>query len=334
MGIGLPADRLLAIIETQNRIAATALDLEAVMELVVERAAGLTGANAAVIELADGEEMVYRFGAGAAAEHVGLRLQIRSSLSGLCVRQGMTLHCEDAGADGRVDLEACRRVGAMSMVCVPLSHDDRVIGVLKVYDPVPHAFTGEDIATLDLLSGVIASHMAHATDFAEQFHGSRCDVLTGLANRRAFDERLVAEVARVERHGGQLTLGLLDLDRFKSVNDSLGHPAGDAVLVAVARNLLLRAEDGAYRLGGDEFALVLVEAGLEGAMAVMARIACTIRADPECRGVGASWGVASYQPDDDPDTLMERADAALYDAKPRQEGADMRLVGAGLAPPC
>jgi diguanylate cyclase (GGDEF)-like protein len=313
----LPGDRLLAIIETQNQIAATALDLRAVMKLVVERAGSLTGANAAVIELADGEEMVYHVGAGAAADHVGLRLRVESSLSGLCVREGRTLHCRDASVDDRVDLDACRRVGAMSMVCVPLSHDGRVIGVLKVYDPRPNAFISDDVATLDLLSGVIASHMAHASDFAEQFHGSRHDALTDLPNRRALDERLVAEVAHVSRHGGQLTLGLLDLDRFKEVNDTLGHPAGDAVLRAVAKNLSARAEDGAYRLGGDEFALVLIEAGPEGAKAAMERISRMIAADPDCCGVGGSWGLALYQAGDGPASLLARADAALYDAKRR-----------------
>ncbi|HSO99651.1 MAG TPA: sensor domain-containing diguanylate cyclase [Solirubrobacteraceae bacterium] len=315
MAIGLSANRLLAIIETQNQIAAPALDLDAVMELVVQRAGSLTDANATVLELADGDEMVSRAGAGAAAERIGLRRRIDSSFSGLCVRLGTTLHCRDASGDHRVDLEACRRVGAMSMVCVPLTHDDRVIGVLKVYDPVPNAFTSEDIATLDLLSEVIASHMAQSTDSAQQFHGSRHDALTGLPNRRALDERLTAEVSRVQRHDGQLALVLLDLDRFKQATESLGDPAGDAVLRAVARNLSRRAEDGAYRVGGDEFALVLVEAGADGARAVMTRIVQMIATDPDCGGVVACWGVASYVAGDVPGGLLQRADAALYDAK-------------------
>jgi diguanylate cyclase len=311
----LSADRLLSIIDTQNRIAASALDLDAVMELVVERAGSLTGANAAVVELAEGDEMVYHVGAGEAAGHVGLRLHVDASMSGRCVREGKTLHCSDANVDDRVDREACRRVGAISMVCVPLHHDGRVIGVLKVYDPRPNAFSSEDIATLDLLSGVIAAHMAHASDFAEQSYASRHDALTGLPNRRALDERLAAEVARANRHGAGLAVALLDLDRFKHVNDTLGHPVGDAVLRAVAADLSGRVEDGAYRLGGDEFALVLVGAGQHGAAAVMSRIARTIAADPYCRGVGASWGLAVYRSGEDPAALIARADAGLYDAK-------------------
>jgi diguanylate cyclase (GGDEF)-like protein len=260
--------------------------------------------------------MVYHVGRGAGAGHVGLRLPISSSLSGLCVRQGTTLHCVDAATDGRVDREACRRVGAISMVCVPLAHADRVVGVLKVYDPRASAFSDEDVATLDLLSGVIAAHMAHASDFQEHCHDSRHDALTGLPNRRAFDERLATEIARVNRHGGLLTLCLLDLDRFKQVNDTRGHAAGDDVLRGVAGNLgQLRGEDSAYRLGGDEFALMLIEAAGLGAQRVTERIGHAIRADRACDGVGASWGVAHFRPGDDAAAMLARADAALYAAK-------------------
>lgn len=286
----LAADRLLAIIQTQNEIAATALDLDAVMSLVLHRAQVLTGAEAAVIELADGDEMVYHVGRGTAARYVGLRLDMGTSLSGSCVRQRRTLHCADATTDGRVDLDACRRVGAMSMVCVPLIHAGRAAGVLKVYDPRPGAFSDEDVATLDLLSGVIAAHMAHAADFQQHHYASRHDALTGLPNRRVFEERLAGELARTRRHGGQLSVCLVDLDRFKQINDTYGHGAGDEVLRAVAGHLSrIRNEDDAYRLGGDEFALVLVGADREGADTVIRRIAIRIERD-----------------------LVARADATLY----------------------
>jgi diguanylate cyclase (GGDEF)-like protein len=312
----LATERLLAIIETQNQIATAALDLDAVMELVVERAQHLTGAAAAVVELAEGEEMVYHVGRGAADEHLGLRLPIDSSISGLCVRQATTLHCVDAATDDRVNLDACRRVGAISMVCVPLTHVARVVGVLKVYDPRAHAFSADDVATLDLLSGVIAAHMAHASDFEAHHHDSRHDGLTGLPNRRALDERLATEIARAKRHGGGLTVCVLDLDRFKQVNDTQGHAAGDQVLRAVAGKLAqLRDEDAAYRLGGDEFALVLIEGAGSAAQPVIERISSAIAADPACHGVRASWGVADFEADDDVHVILARADAKLYAAK-------------------
>jgi len=204
----------------------------------------------------------------------------------------------------------------MCMVCVPLIHAGRVTGVLKVYDRRPNAFSQSDVGTLDLLSGVIGAHMAHATDFQEHHHDSRHDALTGLPNRRAFDERLDSELARVRRHGGEFAVCLLDLDRFKQVNDTDGHAAGDAVLRAVAKYLSqMRGEDAAYRVGGDEFALTLVEASADGGATVIERITTAIRQDPDCRGVSASCGVAAFEIHDDAASLVSRADVALYDVK-------------------
>jgi diguanylate cyclase (GGDEF)-like protein len=311
----MPSERLRAIIDTQNEIARTELDLDAIMSLVVRRAQELVDAAAGVIEMVDGHELVYHVASGAAEAYVGLRLPADSSLSGLCVARNEALYCEDAHTDTRVDLAACERVGAVAMACVPLLHDDVVVGVLKVYDTRPHAFDVADLDTLSLLSGVIAAHMAQAGESQDEQHASKHDALTGLPNRRHFDERLAAEASRVRRHGGELALCLLDLDRFKHVNDKLGHAAGDDVLCAVARHLIdLRGEDAAYRIGGDEFALILVGADEAGAREVARRLALTIEADPACGGVGISWGVTMAGAGD-PAASLARADAALYATK-------------------
>jgi diguanylate cyclase (GGDEF)-like protein len=312
----LGRDRLLSIIATQNEIAATALELEQVMTIVAERARVLSGAEAAVVELVDGDEMVYRVGRGAAEQYEGLRLDIASSLSGQSVLERRTLHCRDAREDDRVDLEAAQRVGALSMICVPLTHRGRVVGVLKIYDSRPNAFSDEDAETLDLLSGVIGAHMSHASDFAEHRHDSAHDALTGLPNRRTFDRRLPTEIDRAQRLGTRLSLCLIDLDGFKRVNDTRGHAAGDQVLKAVARHLQsLRAGDEAFRYGGDEFALLLIGASAEGAESVRDRIDGVIGADPACGGVGASWGIEELTSEDDSVGLFARADSALYEAK-------------------
>ena len=310
----LPRERLLAIIELQNEIAASALHPETVMELVVHRARELLGAAAGVIELLEGEDMVYHHASGTAVDYLGLRLRADASLSGLCVARGEVLHCVDARSDGRVDSDACERVGAVSALVAPLRHGEAVVGVLKVYDPRPNYFGAADVTTLTLLSGVVASHMAHARDYSEQRFASEHDVLTGLPNRRAFDQRLAAEAARLRRHGGDVGLCLIDLDRFKAVNDTLGHAAGDEVLRAIARHLDdLRGEDAAYRVGGDEFALLLVGTGASGARLVYERVSAAVEADPACHGVGVSCGFTMVLPD--PAMTLARADEALYAAK-------------------
>jgi diguanylate cyclase (GGDEF)-like protein len=302
----LAADRLRAIIDTQNEIAASSLDLEAVMALVVRRAQELVGA---------GDEVVYHVASGTAEPYVWVRLKAAASLSGLCVAHDEVLYCEDAARDPRVELEACERVGAMSLACAPLRHAGKVVGVLEVYDPGTRAFDQADIHTLSLLSGVIAAHVAHASEYQHELYAIRHDLLTGLANRRSFDARLAAEGARVRRHGGGVAVCLMDLDGFKRVNDTLGHAAGDGVLRAVAAHLgEVRGEDAAYRIGGDEFAMILVEAGEEGAAVAALRVADAVRADPACQGVSVSFGVAHIDADD-PRDAVARADAAMYDAK-------------------
>jgi diguanylate cyclase (GGDEF)-like protein len=315
MGDALEPDRLLAVIETQNEIASTDLDLNHVMERVALRAQELVGAAAAVVELFDSGEMVYCAATGTAGDHVGLRLAAANSLSGMCVALGEVLYCPDCETDERVDRDACRRVGATSMLCVPLFKDDSAVGVLKVYDPRANAFDISDAETLRLLSGLIAAHMAHASDYEQQLHASHHDQLTGLPNRRDFDTRLAAEAARARRHDSELTVCMIDLDGFKLVNDTFGHASGDEVLRAVARHLdSLRGEDGAYRLGGDEFALLLVGTDEVGADIVLRRLAEAVRADKASLGVTLSFGVASLD-GGDPMSTVEFADLALYEAK-------------------
>jgi diguanylate cyclase (GGDEF)-like protein len=311
------SDRLRAIIQTQTEIAASDLDLEAVMQLIASRGQELTGANAGVIEIADGDEMVYRVAAGEATPFLGVRLKIATSLSGLCVKEGRVLRSDDTDADSRVDPEACRRVRARSMLCVPLVHHDETIGVLKVYSPTANHFGESDVETLELLSGLIAAHMSHASLFAAEVHGGRHDALTGLLNRRAYEERLPVEIARASRYAWPLSLCLLDLDGFKKINDTLGHPAGDRALQQVAALLdESRLADDSFRIGGDEFALLMPKTCREDAEVAATRLSREISAIGMSDGsLGASFGVAEGA--EDPIALHAMADERLLAAKDR-----------------
>jgi diguanylate cyclase (GGDEF)-like protein len=325
------SDHLRAIIETQTEIAKSDLDLDAVMQLIASRAQELTGASAGVIELADGDEMVYRVTTGEATPFLGVRLKMATSLSGLCVAAGKVLCSDDTTTDLRVDAEACRRVNARSMLCVPLVHNEETAGVLKVYSPEPHSFAGGDVETLELLSGLIAAHMSHASLFAAEVHGGRHDALTGLLNRRAYEERLPVEIARATRYAWPLSLCLLDLDGFKKINDTLGHPAGDKALQQVAALFdESRLADDAFRIGGDEFAVLLAEASEEDTRAVVARVESLLEklavgGAPWAADLSASFGCAACPEDaEDPQTLFRLADEAQYDAK--RNGTVLRFV--------
>jgi diguanylate cyclase (GGDEF)-like protein len=152
----------------------------------------------------------------------------------------------------------------------------------------------------------------------EQASEARIDALTGLANRRALEEILAAEISRAQRFAHQLAVVLLDLDRFKEINDSFGHAAGDVMLRAVSRLLtsLARQGDTVARWGGEEFVVVLPETDLAGAQRFAERLRRTI----EAHSVGdmktsASCGVATMLPDDSVEELLGAADQALYQAK-------------------
>jgi len=152
------------------------------------------------------------------------------------------------------------------------------------------------------------------------------DALTGLPNRRHFQEALDAEMARVQRYGGSFSLALLDLDGFKGFNDRYGHPAGDAVLCELARAIRghMRASDRVARLGGEEFAVILVGTGKTAARGVVERLRAAVAeldlghlSALGC-GITTSIGVAAA-PDDAEYAaeLVRRADEALYEAKAR-----------------
>jgi diguanylate cyclase (GGDEF)-like protein len=141
------------------------------------------------------------------------------------------------------------------------------------------------------------------------------DPLTGLFNRRAFMRELAQEVARAQRYGRPLTVVLCDVDHFKLINDTHGHPEGDRALCRLAAVLgdCLRTSDDAYRIGGDEFALLLPETTPDGAADVTRRLEQGLREGGAPR---VSCGVASLLPGDaDGEALIRKADAELYSAK-------------------
>jgi diguanylate cyclase (GGDEF)-like protein/PAS domain S-box-containing protein len=141
---------------------------------------------------------------------------------------------------------------------------------------------------------------------------ARTDVLTGLPNRRAWDEELRREIARASRHGHALAVVILDLDRFKAFNDTHGHQAGDTLLGEIGNlwRTQLRVSDLVARYGGEEFAALLPACPPDEAIAAIERLRFAIPNGQTC-----SAGVAYWDGQESPDTLIGRADTALYDAK-------------------
>jgi diguanylate cyclase (GGDEF)-like protein len=303
---------LTELVATQQRVLASDFELEAVTAEIVAQAHRLTRADAAVVEMLDGDELVYRAVAGAAVKFEGMRMNVETSLSGRSIRSGEILWCQDAGSDPRVDLSAAREAGARSMVIVPLMHRRKAVGALKVYAGRPFAFAERELRVTQMLAGSLGSAIARA-ELLERIAGaSATDRLTGLPNRRAWDERAPRDLARASRSGNPVCLALLDLDHFRAFNDAHGHAAGDTLLKTCAARWWdsVRTVDLLARLGGEEFALLLPNCIAPDAVIAVERLRASTR---DLRSVSA--GIAQWDMQEPLESLMLRADVALYKAK-------------------
>ena len=187
--------RLNEIITTQYKLAEAILDHEAFIMLVIERITLLTQAQGAVFELLEGDEIVYKSASGELAGHIGLRLKLEQSLSGMCINSGQVLVCNDAESDPRVDLAACRLVNARSLVVAPLIHAGKPVGVLKIMSPRPNAFGERDVQTLQLMAGLIGTAIGHQAVYEanRKLLIGRTEALDALKNEIA--QRALTEAA-------------------------------------------------------------------------------------------------------------------------------------------
>jgi diguanylate cyclase (GGDEF)-like protein/PAS domain S-box-containing protein len=470
--------RLAGVIDAQRAVDAAGLDLDAVMELIVERAMELTRAEGAMVSLIDGDELVVAAAAGLATK-MGGRRPLGSSIARFAFAEHGTLLIENAAADPRVNREWQQAIGDTSMICVPLFAGDKPVAVVQVmsrseterldeddrrmlellavglsaavsraaefrakarFEAVfasaltgmmvcahdgtilsvnpaleellcrpaseiegmrPDVFVHEEDreATIDrarrVLAGEMRSTLEHrylrgdggivwvdvslslvpATDGGgEGFiiatvqdltrrkaaesalraqaelnqHQALHDALTGLPNRTLFHDRIGQALHRARRSDASVAVLMLDLDRFKEVNDSLGHAAGDALLIEIGRRLdgMLRASDTVARLGGDEFGVLLPDQTSLADVAIAAeRVRAAIQEPAIVHGlplsVDTSIGIALYPRDGrELETLLQHADAAMYHAKngntgiafyepSRQEGDPVRLTLVG-----
>jgi diguanylate cyclase (GGDEF)-like protein/putative nucleotidyltransferase with HDIG domain len=210
--------------------------------------------------------------------------------------------------------------GIRSIVYLPLSIKDQGIGSLVLASLKPNAYSHRQIRLLEQVALQIATPIENAQLYARAEQRSRIDELTGLFNRRHFEERLKEEIGRHSRYGHVFSLLLLDLDNFKTYNDIYGHPAGDILLSQIGKIIKgsVRSADQAFRYGGDEFAVILPQAAMDDAYVVAERVRVQIAREMEEKDVAVtcSIGVATYPADGViSGELVTVADTALYYAK-------------------
>jgi len=191
-------------------------------------------------------------------------------------------------------------------------------------------FSEQDLAQIEYLLCTLVYPLRNALHYRDALAAAHRDPLTGIGNRAALEDTLSREVNLALRHNQPLSLLVIDIDWFKQVNDRHGHTVGDAVLRSVAHVIqgVLRSDDLLFRYGGEEFVVLLRGTRQDGAVVLAERVRATVAAAVcACEGknitVTVSAGVASLR-DDDGNTLFDRADHALYEAK--QQGRNRVIV--------
>jgi diguanylate cyclase (GGDEF)-like protein len=334
------ADKIQQVQEEQGRLAlairrigetfASNLDRDALLEIVLRTAvdgAGATGGRATMRVDSDGQlHQVVQAGSlddlAAALRHV----------------EAMVL---EAGAPREASVDGVTAL-AHPLRAAQQPDDEgpppRITGIVSVARPgVP--FSPSERELFHYLAGQASVSIENVGLHETVERQAVTDELTGLSNRRRFQEVLVGEVERSRRFGQPVGLVMLDIDNFKQVNDTYGHPAGDLVLKEVARILResSREIDEPARYGGEELAVVLPGTDLEGAFQLAERVRTGIQAlrlpvrtaDDEPLQVTASFGVATHpESSHDLRTLVAGADAALYDAKHAGKNRTMRATEA------
>jgi diguanylate cyclase (GGDEF)-like protein len=258
-----------------------------------------------------------------ANEMLRFRQPLDQGVGGWVVRHDEPQLVNDMIHDPRAVLVPGTDLEPQASVLVPLRFMGAVIGLLAVDRLAGRTFEQREMENVQLFANLAAIAIRNARTYKEMEVQASTDGLTGLYNHRRFQEALGLEVARAERYGAEFCLLMMDLDRFKAVNDTVGHQRGDEVLRDVAEVLrsCSRESDFAARYGGEEFAMILPHADVDEARRVAERIRAQVAdlsAIEPGLSVTVSVGIASF-PRHAPDTdgILGAADAALLCAKAR-----------------
>jgi len=275
-----PANRLQALLDVSHKLSST-LDLSEVLRAFTDQAMELTGATAADISFWDKEPdqlvmlVEHLEGANEITEEGGQTYRLSdypSTRQVLETQEPIQIRVSNEN-DDPAERALLESRGQNTLLMLPLISRGETIGMMEVIDTADREFDAADVDFCQALCDVVAPAVQNAMLYAEMKELAARDKLTGLYNRRLFEEQFDAAVARSQRNGEQLSLLVVDLDGLKRINDLGGHPAGDEALRALADSLVesSRAGDIACRLGGDEFAVILHGATPDDAIKVAER---------------------------------------------------------------
>jgi diguanylate cyclase (GGDEF)-like protein len=310
-----------------GRVALRVPDRDALLDEAVAIVTETLGiADCAILELVEGGGRV-RLAAGTGAavdadadpETLGTEDRL---LTGWVLAREEPVTVWEWASERRFEATGLRRRGLRSMAAAAIRGRTGSFGIIAVHAAEVGRFSAEDGLWLQSMADLLASALDREESEARMRHQSLHDGLTGLPNRSLFYDRIEHAFARAQRTESLIAVCLLDVDQFKTINDSLGHEAGDDLLVALSARLqqVIRGSDTVARLGGDEF-VVLCEVESEAeAFAVAERIAdAWERPIPVGTGgeifVSASIGITIARRPQSAETMLREADAAMYRAK-------------------
>ncbi len=308
-------DTLSQIVEATKQLNAT-MDLGELIHIVLQLATRQTGAERGTLFLVDHARQEIWSLVGLGLEQREIRIPMSKGIAGHVARTGEIVNLLNAYDDPHFEEEVDRKLGyrTRTVLCLPiLSKGKDIVGVLQLLNKAA-AFTSEDTDFLRALS----VHCAIAIENARVHQLAMNDPLTGLYNRRYFEQHMAMEFAHSARGEYPLTLLTLDLNNFKEINDRHGHSAGDQVLREFASQLkrACRGCDLAARIGGDEFVLLLAECRPGQVPIVLARLTgMSVDLAGTKIPITFSAGWAEHRPGERPEQLLERADNALYNEK-------------------
>jgi diguanylate cyclase (GGDEF)-like protein len=312
-------ERLLEVIASIGKVMTVSGSLQAVMDVVAEECARLTRADGATIFMVENRRLSAKSAIGILG-FVMLDIPLGTSLPSHAVKAGQAVRCADSETDDRTLRRVSSRAGTRSSVSAPFKFGDSqaIAGVLHVASISRDAFTEEDEDIIQIFADVVGSAIQNARQYDRAVRESREDALTGLLNRRAFEEHVRMLKKEQVNHEQPYSLILFDVDKLKAINDDYGHMVGDEALKVVAHTARqqVRKSDIVYRLGGDEFAVLLPQTTLAVAQEAARRIesAVTTRS-VRGRGLSVSCGVCEAVSKESVPLLITRTDQLLYRAK-------------------
>ena len=302
------------------------LELQAVFTATIKMVKELSAADFIAISLlGNGLHRIVKAAGTKADRFEGLEFPEDDGLVGQAIRLRRWMPAHDNYQDEfPVFSNEMRMVGLQSLLILPLLNgDDQAIGALTVAGKKADMFTAERREILQVIVSQVTTKIELARAHEKIFHLATTDGLTELGNHRTFQQACDNMLHRAQRQSTPLTLVLCDLDHFKTINDTFGHPIGDRVLQKVARVLAssVRKVDLAARYGGEEFALLLEDSDHKGARIQVERVRqaisdLSLQHEDQQISVTMSFGLASYPVDaDNKKDLIHYADQALYRAK-------------------